>query len=87
MIVILCGPPSVGKTTIAIRVRNCLTTAGFRFEVVHSDEFAQRTYDQMYNRVQGSNTNWILDGTFYKQEWRERFHRALISIDRNTTDD
>ena len=73
MIVIVCGPPAAGKTTLTNRVHKRLATAGADFKVVRSDEFSRRTYEQMYEQVAESGTDWLLDGTFYEQEWRERF--------------
>ena len=73
MIVIVCGPPAAGKTTLTNRVYERLATAGVDFKVVRSDEFSRRTYEQMYERVAESGTDWLLDGTFYEQRWRECF--------------
>jgi deoxyadenosine/deoxycytidine kinase len=68
VIVIVCGPPAVGKTTITNRVHERLAAAGTDFETVRSDEFSRHTYEQMYERVAESGTDWLLDGTFYKPE-------------------
>lgn len=77
VIVILCGPPGVGKTTIATRLRERLEKQGAAVDLLHSDDFARRTYERMYERVvkAGLEGDWLLDGTFYKREWRERFRR------------
>ncbi|MFB6102378.1 MAG: AAA family ATPase [Haloplanus sp.] len=76
VIVILCGPPGAGKTTLATRLRDRLAARGYEFSLLHSDDFSRRTYERMYARVGGSDDDWILDGTFYRREWQERF-RAL----------
>lgn len=76
MIIILCGPPASGKTTLATRLQERLADRGHAFEILHSDDFSRRTYEQMYHRVADSDANWILDGTFYSRELQERF-RAL----------
>lgn len=76
MIVVVCGPPAVGKTTVARRLRGCLAAPGYEFRLLHSDEFSRNTYDRMYDGVAGSDDDWIVDGTFYRREWQERF-RAL----------
>lgn len=73
MIVLLCGPPGTGKTTIARGVRERLAARGLSIRLLHSDEFSRRTYEQMYEQVAGSGEDWLLDGTFYKREFRERF--------------
>lgn len=78
MIVILCGPPGVGKTTLAIRLRERLEERGLAFGLLHSDEFSSPTYERMYERVAGGG-DWLLDGTFYRREWRERL-RGLDEV-------
>ncbi|MFB6196154.1 MAG: AAA family ATPase [Haloplanus sp.] len=79
MIVILCGPPGMGKTTLATRLRERLAERGHDVSILHSDDFSRRTYERMYDRVVGSDDDWIIDGTFYRREWQERF-RALDDV-------
>ncbi|NEU57125.1 AAA family ATPase [Halorussus sp. MSC15.2] len=77
MKLVLCGPPGVGKTTVAERLRDALGAAGREVRVLHSDDFSRNTYEQMYERVLADPAaDWLLDGTFYRREYRERF-RAL----------
>ncbi|WP_227375955.1 AAA family ATPase [Haladaptatus halobius] len=76
MIVIICGPAGVGKTTVATELRERLAERGCSFRMLHSDQFSRNTYDRMYERVENSDDDWLLDGTFYKREWLRRF-RAL----------
>ncbi len=75
MIVILCGPVGVGKTTVCDRLMTRLDEKGFDFKMIHSDDFNTHTYDQMFDRVKGSDDNWILDGTFYREDIRDKFRR------------
>jgi adenylylsulfate kinase len=71
---LLCGPPGVGKTTVAERLRRRLREAGFEFRVLHSDDFSRNTYGKMYERVQTApDADWLLDGTLYQHEWQDRF--------------
>lgn len=75
MKLVLCGPPGVGKTTVAERLQRRLRNAGHEFRLLHSDDFSRNTYQQMYERVTDADpeTDWILDGTFYRREWQDRF--------------
>lgn len=79
MIVLLCGPPGSGKTTIATGIEERLAARGAPIRTLRSDEFAWRTYERMYERVVGTDEDWLLDGTFYKREFRERF-RGLDEV-------
>ena len=73
MIVLLCGPPASGKTTLAIGLQQRLADRGYAFELLDSDDFPSRTYERMYDRVARSDADWILDGTFYERDIRARF--------------
>lgn len=76
MLVICCGPPATGKTTLARRLRERLAASGHEFDVLHSDDFDRRTYERMAERVrEADDRNWILDGTFFLRRHRERFRR------------
>ncbi|MFW5928378.1 MAG: AAA family ATPase [Thermoplasmatota archaeon] len=75
MIVILCGPVGVGKTTVSEILKSILDENGLDFNVLHSDDFSTHTYDQMFEEVKESDENWILDGTFYREDIRDKFRR------------
>ena len=75
MLVILCGPPASGKTTLARGLRERLAARGHEFDVLHSDDFRRRTYERMTERVREAGGDWILDGTFFRREHRERLRR------------
>jgi adenylylsulfate kinase len=92
VILILCGPPGVGKTTVAERLQSRFRDEGRDFRLLHSDDFSRNTYEQLYERVTEADpaTDWILDGTFYRREYQERFrdlpdaHLARLSASRET---
>lgn len=74
VILLVGGPPGAGKTTLATRARDELADRGREFRTLRSDDFSRDTYDRMYRRVLGTDDDWIVDGTFYHREWRERFY-------------
>ena len=76
MIVVVCGPPGAGKSTIASEAVERLADAGYELRVLRSDDFRSPVYDRMFERVAADpEADWLLDGTFYRTEWRERFRR------------
>ena len=75
MIVIVCGPPATGKTTVSSLLRDRLEERGKPVRRLDSDEFERNTYDRLYERVASADEDWIVAGTFYKRAWQERFQR------------
>ncbi|RKD93487.1 ATP-binding protein [Halopiger aswanensis] len=82
MIVVICGPPGAGKTTLTNRVRERLETRDVpvAVETLHSDDFSSRTYDQLYERARDATAEiTLVDGTFYRREWQTQF-RTLPEV-------
>jgi adenylylsulfate kinase len=75
VILVLCGPPGAGKTTVATLLRARLEERGLSVQTLDSDQFSRNTYDRMYERVADSDANWIVAGTFYRRRWQEQFRR------------
>ena len=73
VIVIICGPPAAGKTTVTTLLSERLEERGLAVRTLDSDAFSRNTYDRMYERVADSDEHWILAGTFYKRRWQVRF--------------
>ncbi|MHC3437702.1 AAA family ATPase [Natrialbaceae archaeon A-gly3] len=75
VIVVICGSPAAGKSTLTERVRKRLGAAGRTVHTVHSDDFSRRTYERMYERVATGPEDgiWLVDGTFYDRKWQVQF--------------
>lgn len=74
MIVLICGPPAVGKTTVATLLEERLREQGRSIEVLDSDQYSRKPYERMYGRVEDSSKDWIIAATFYKRRWQSQFH-------------
>lgn len=83
MILVICGPPGAGKTSIAEVLRERLEARGTPVRSHHSDEFSSRTYEQLYERVvdDPEETLTVVDGTFYQREWQVQFQTFLSRED------
>ena len=84
MIVVIFGPAGAGKTSIARRLMEALDDA----HLISSDGFKRRVYDRMMREVEkriGRQRYLVLDGTFYRKEWRERLRRLASDVERVVT--
>lgn len=83
VILVVCGPPGAGKTTIANRLCRRLEARGARVRLHRSDDFSSRTYEQLYERVRDDSEDAItvVDGTFYEREWQVQFQTFLARED------
>ncbi|QCC54584.1 ATP-binding protein [Natronorubrum bangense] len=75
VILVICGPPGAGKTTIATALAERLEVRSEPVRLHHSDEFSSRTYEQLYERARADPEDalTIVDGTFYKRRWQTQF--------------
>jgi predicted kinase len=74
VIILFCGIPGSGKTTIADALARHLGALG-RVKVLSSDRLKAPVYRRILNILatgRGDEDFLILDATFYKQEWREK---------------
>lgn len=81
VILVVCGPPGVGKTTIATALAERLEARGEAVCLHHSDAFSSRTYEQLYERARADPEDalTVVDGTFYKRCWQTQF-RTLENV-------
>jgi len=73
MIVLFCGIPGCGKTTIAELLANRLRELG-EVQVLSSDKLRQPVYRKILRALAPDQKRapfLILDATFYKKKWRD----------------
>ena len=76
IVIILCGPVAVGKSSIARRLRELLPDS----RVISTDAFKRRAYRRLMNELYRSLGEYryiILDGTFYRKAWRDRVREIV----------
>jgi len=90
-LVVLCGLPGVGKSTVAAMVADRLGATRFRTDAVRKELFAEPTYDdaeteQVYAELHGrarraleAGEAVVLDATFARSEHRLRSRELAAS--------
>jgi len=74
MVILFCGIPGSGKTTIAEILATRLSATG-RVKLLTSDRMKPPVYRRLFQALKagrGEGDFFILDATFYKKEWRDR---------------
>lgn len=92
-LVVVCGLPGVGKTTVGKRIADRLDGRLFRTDVIRKElrpepeyttEETRRVYEELLRRgretIEDGSTA-VLDGTFKRREDRVRAHELSASID------
>ena len=80
MIIIFCGVPASGKSTIAEQLRERLEGV----EMIVSDDIGSSRYDNIMRLVDekiGKYDYILVDATFYKKKWREEIRTTVGSRD------
>jgi predicted kinase len=84
MIIMLCGIPGSGKSTISEILAENLAALG-SVEIVSSDRLKSPVYRKIFRMLDQQRADFvILDATFHKKEWREQV-RALARNKRVVT--
>lgn len=74
MIILFCGPPASGKSTIA---RMLASKTGFL--LLSTEKFKRKVYRRLMAELKENlHRDLILDGTFYRERWR----REILEIAR-----
>jgi predicted kinase len=91
-LVVVCGYPGVGKTTVAETVSDRLGGEMLRTDVVrkelvddpqYTDEETETVYEEVLQRSRRlieDGTSVVLDGTFFKRDFRERADEIATQI-------
>jgi len=83
MIVVFCGVPGSGKSTIAQLLRERLSDVS----VIVSDDISSHTYQNIMNKLDNSIGDYkhiIVDATFYKEKWRKKIRSVVDDSDEIT---
>lgn len=90
-LVVVCGFPGVGKSTVSAAIVDRLGGTRFRTDVVRNDLFnapdytveeERQVYDEICQRAREAlrrHQTVVLDGTFYRQRYRDR--ASSIAVD------
>ncbi|MFC3477428.1 AAA family ATPase [Halobacterium litoreum] len=91
-LVVVCGLPGAGKTTVAEHAVDALDATLFRTDVVRKDLFPdpeytreemRAVYDELFSRAEDAVADGdavVLDGTFKRREYRGRARRAAEEL-------
>lgn len=83
MIVVFCGIPGSGKSTIAQLLRERLSDVN----MIVSDDISSHTYQNIMRRLNdmiGEYRHIIVDATFYKEKWRKKLRSVVDDRDEVT---
>jgi adenylylsulfate kinase-like enzyme len=86
VIILFCGIPGCGKTTVAELLAERLTVLG-QTQLLSSDKLRPPVYKKLFRALATNEKRAdfvILDATFYKREWRQQV-RALARSEKVIT--
>ena len=84
MLILVCGLPGTGKTTVAEKIADKTKAYVFNTDAIRKEMFKKPAYTdkekkmvydlllEMSEKFLGVAKNVVLDGTFYKKELRDR---------------
>ena len=74
MVIIFCGVPGSGKSTIVRKLADALEEKG-EVKLLVSDEIRGKRYNRIYSWLKENLAKadyLVVDATFYKKKWREK---------------
>ncbi len=92
MLILVCGLPGTGKTTVAKKIADKTKSFVFNTDIVRKELFEKPKYTkkekeliynllfEMTEKFLKSAKNVVLDGTFYKKELRERVRKIAENM-------
>lgn len=75
MIIIFCGVPACGKSTVVEKFVRRIKNIGASYKLLVSDKVPNQVYEKIFRNLKENieeNEYIIVDATFYKREWREK---------------
>jgi len=73
-VIVFCGIPGSGKSTIARKLAAELEKSG-RVKLVISDRISDKIYERIFKLLRenlGTIDYFLIDATFYKKQWRQK---------------
>ncbi len=92
MLIVICGLPGTGKSTLAKAVAERINAVHISSDSIrmkmlkertYSDKEKEKVYEAMFAEAEGllkDRKNVILDATFYKKELREKARRISMKV-------
>ncbi|KXA95323.1 hypothetical protein AKJ65_02010 [candidate division MSBL1 archaeon SCGC-AAA259E19] len=84
MIIIFCGIPACGKSTVAEKLVRKLNDLGASYKLLVSDKVSNRVYEKIFRFLRNNIEEaryLIVDATFYKKKWRSEVQRIAREND------
>lgn len=84
MIIIFCGAPACGKSTVVKKLVLRLNDFDACYKLLVSDKVSNRVYEKIFRFLKNNIEGYeylIVDATFYKQKWREEVQQIARKND------
>lgn len=78
MILIFCGIPGTGKSTVAGKLAQRLEELDQSYKLFVSDQVSDKTYEKVFRFLENNIDEvkyLVVDATFYREKWRDRVQK------------